>query len=186
MNRQRILTLAGILVTAAAAVLVVVLPKWETRQKQVQPAPVPVPDAAEKAGVQTYTFMTGGVLLYPDMDITVLPKELPAPESTFESESCAAQGTARLYTWRDFEVLTYPDGARDKIQYIYLKTDAVQTLEGADLSTPREKIEALYGAGGEGSTENMLVYPCGAMRLVFVLGDDGYPVSIEYRSDVMQ
>ena len=142
--------------------------------------------------IQSYYFVADGTVLYPDMDVTVLPEGLSEPDSMFESESCAAQGIAKLYAWKDFEILTcpdkqaYPDPETDRIQYIYLKTDNVQTPEGADLSTSREAVERIYGRGGDGSDDKQLVYPLGTMRLVFVFGEDGYPVSIEYRSDVMR
>ena len=184
MNRQTGFALSGFVLLAVAAALVFFLTRAEHEQKK--PQEKPLSDVEEIKPAQTYAFIVNDAVLYPDLDVTVLPEKLDEPDSVFESESCAAQGIAKLYAWRDFEILTYPDGGRDKIQYIYLKTDAVQTAEGADLSTPRDRIQTLYGAGGEGSADNMLVYPCGAMRLVFVFGDDGYPVSIEYRSDVMQ
>lgn len=148
----------------------------QTTQQEVREEEIP----------DAYAFSVNGTVLYPDMDITTLPQELGEPDGMFEEESCAALGTARLYAWHDYEIFTYPDGERDRIQYIYLKTDAVQTAEGADLASTRSEIEALYGPGGEGSDETKLVYPRGSMCLVFAFDADGYPASIEYRSDVMK
>lgn len=185
MNKRSAFAAAGLLLVVVAAVIMLFSVRAEKEKKKPQEKPLST-FSEQPNGIQTYTFRVDNALLYPDKDVTVLPEGLSEPDSVFESESCAAQGIAKLYAWRDFEVLTYPDKTRDKIQYIYLKTDAVQTMEGADLSTPREKIEAVYGKGAEGSDETKLVYPCGTMRLVFVFGEDDYPVSIEYRSGVMQ
>lgn len=180
MNKKGCLALLVLLFCPALVSCTEAKPPQETTT-QTQPR-----EAREEEMPDAYTFHVNGTDLYPDLDITELPEALGEPEGMFEEESCAAQGTARLYAWRDFEILTYPDGARDRIQYIYLKTDNVQTREGADLASTREAIEALYGQGGAGSDETTLVYPRGTMRLLFVFGEDGYPVAIEYRSDVMQ
>lgn len=144
-----------------------------------------VEQAASDALSASYCFETAGVLLYPDMDVTRLPEALGEPEGTLEQESCAAQGTAYLYTFRDFELATYPDGEMDRIHYILLKTDNVSTREGADLSADRAEIERIYGVPNERSADAD-VYHKGAMRLIVAYDGDGFVKAIEYRSDIMQ
>lgn len=138
---------------------------------------------AEAADV--FYFASGDTILYPDMDVTQFP-ELSVPQSAyFEAPSCAAQGIDKTYIFPDFEITTYPEGDRDKIQYIFLKSDAVRTPEGADLSMDTEQITGIYGAPSE-QTGNALVYRRGGMRLMFFYDEDGALTSIEYRSGITE
>ncbi len=136
---------------------------------------------SEQAAGDGYFFMAGNVKLAPDMYMDGLLEQLGDGYSYYEEESCAAQGTARFYTYSDYEIDTYPEGDKDRILYIILKTDNVKTPEGADLSMTKDQIISLYG---DAYTEEgrQISYNKGNMRLAFIFHEDGSLASIEYDS----
>nr|MCR4797702.1 hypothetical protein [Lachnospiraceae bacterium] len=115
-----------------------------------------------------------------DADAAPIIENLGEPKSYFESPSCAAQGIGKLYSYGDFEIETYPDGDTDRVLYVLLKSDAVQTAEGASLASTREDVIAAYGEPTEEKTGAM-IYQKGDMKLKFLFNDSGM-VSIEYDS----
>ncbi len=129
-----------------------------------------------------YVFQIGEIEVAVDMDISLIEEKLGEPDSYFEQPSCAAQGTARIFTYSSFEIDTYPDGEKDLVGSIILKDDNVATAEGIDLSMTKEDILAVYGENGK-EEGNSLEYEKDGMKLCFILEEDKI-VSIEYRSKV--
>ncbi len=130
-----------------------------------------------------YLFQANGVTLGVDMNMNELLPRLGEAQSVFESPSCAAQGTAYIYTYPSFQIETYPDGENNLIAYITLKDDMVATEEGIDLSKTKADIIKAYG---EGYTEDgsRLSYEKDGMKLNFILEGESI-VSIEYVSGVV-
>ena len=83
---------------------------------------------------QGYMFESNGVKIAVDVDMNEIKDSLGEPKSVFEEPSCAAQGTAYLYSYSGYEINTYPDGELNRIAYILLKDDTVATMEGVDLN----------------------------------------------------
>lgn len=130
-----------------------------------------------------YTFEAGGVTMSVDMDTSEILDDLGEPSSTFEEPSCAAQGTAYIYTYPGFQITTYPDGEKNLIGYITLKDDTVSTPEGIDLSKTKEDVIAAYGEDYTGD-DRQISYKKGDMTLNFIFEGDSL-ASIEYTSSVM-
>ena len=108
---------------------------------------------------------------------------LGEPKSIFEEPSCAAQGTAYLYTYPGFTVNTYPDGETNLVGYITLKDDTVATPEGIDLSSTREDVIAAYGED-YAEDDKKISYEKDGMTLNFIFSGEDI-ASIEYVSSVM-
>lgn len=130
-----------------------------------------------------YVFIAGGVSIATDMDMAPIAEQLGEPDGYFEQPSCAAQGTARIYTYSGFEIQTYPDGDRDLIACIILKDDSVSTPEGIDLSMSRNDIMETYGTDCT-ETDTSLVYERMGTKLCFIMDGDDI-ASIEYNSPVL-
>lgn len=129
-----------------------------------------------------YVFNYDGIDIAVDADAAPIIEALGDPQEYFESPSCAADGTGKLYTYADFEIQTYPDGDNDLILYVLLRTDNVSTAEGIDLSNSRDDIIATYG---EATTESSsaLQYEKDGMTLQFLFDGD-ILISIEYDSSL--
>lgn len=130
-----------------------------------------------------YVFESNGVSIAVDADMDALKEQLGEPKSVFEEPSCAAQGTAYLYSYSGFEINTYPDGDKNLIAYILLKDDTVATSEGVDLSMTKEDVIEAYGDDYEGD-DNKMTYSKDGMKLNFLFDGENM-ISIEYDSGAL-
>lgn len=135
------------------------------------------------AGGSGYVFETDGITISVDSDMAPIADALGEPKSIFEEPSCAAQGTAYLYSYPGFEINTYPDGEDNYVGYISLKDDTVATPEGIDLSKTRDDVIKAYGEDYEGD-DKKITYEKGGMTLNFIFSGDDIE-SIEYTSSVL-
>lgn len=135
------------------------------------------------SGAGGYVFETDGITIGVDMDMAPIADALGEPKSIFEEPSCAAQGTAYLYTYPGFEINTYPDGEDNYVGYISLKDDTVATPEGIDLSKTREDVISAYGEDYQGD-DKKITYSKDGMTLNFIFSGDDIE-SIEYTSKVL-
>ena len=130
-----------------------------------------------------YVFETDGITIGVDMDMAPIADALGEPKSIFEEPSCAAQGTAYLYSYPGFEINTYPDGEDNYVGYISLKDDTVATPEGIDLSKSKDYVIAAYGDDYE-EDDKKITYKKDGMTLNFIFSGDDI-ASIEYISSVL-
>lgn len=128
-------------------------------------------------------FENDGITIGVDVDMAPIADALGEPKSIFEEPSCAAQGTAYLYTYPGFTVNTYPDGETNLVGYITLKDDTVATPEGIDLSSTREDVIAAYGED-YAEDDKKISYEKDGMTLNFIFSGEDI-ASIEYVSSVM-
>ena len=131
-------------------------------------------------GSSGYVFTYQGTEIPVDADAADIIEALGEPNSYFEAESCAAQGIGKHYTYNDIEIETYPDGDTDRILYVMLKSDAVSTAEGINISSTKDDILEAYGEPTEEITGS-LVYEKDSMKLKFLFDGDSI-ISIEYDS----
>ena len=149
-------------------------------------AEAPAESGEEKpaaSGGKGYVFENDGITIGVDVDMAPIADALGEPKSIFEEPSCAAQGTAYLYTYPGFTVNTYPDGETNLVGYITLKDDTVATPEGIDLSSTREDVIAAYGED-YAEDDKKISYEKDGMTLNFIFSGDVI-ASIEYVSSVM-
>lgn len=136
--------------------------------------------SSEVAADAGYVFSYNGVDMPVDSDAAPIIEKLGEPKEEFTSPSCAGQGDGHLYTYDDFQIQTYPDGDKDLILYISLRTDNVATKEGIDLSSSKDDIIAAYGDPTE-EVSGSLKYVTDSGSLVFIFDGDSL-MSIEYDS----
>lgn len=133
-----------------------------------------------ETGAAGFGFSYNGVEISVDADVAPVLEKLGEPKEEFTSPSCAGQGDGHLYTYDDIQIQTYPDGDKDLILYVALRTDNVATKEGIDLSSSKEDILAAYGDPTE-ETSSSLKFRHGDVILVFIFDGDSL-ISIEYDS----
>ena len=136
--------------------------------------------SSSKAG--GYVFHYNDLQIGVDEDAAPIVEKLGEPSQYFESPSCAADGIGKLYTYNDFEIQTYPEGDKDLILYVRLRTDNVATDEGLDLSSTKEDIISAYGNPTAEATGSM-TYENNGVSLVFIFDGDSLS-SIEYDSEM--
>ena len=129
-----------------------------------------------------YVFHYEDIAMVMDADAAPIVEKLGEPSQYFESPSCASEGIGKLYTYSDFEIQTYPDGDKDLILYVRLRTDNVATDEGIDLSSSKGDITNAYGEPTEESTGSM-TYEKNGTSLKFIFDGENLN-SIEYDSEM--
>ena len=130
-------------------------------------AEAPAESGEEKpaaSGGKGYVFENDGITIGVDVDMAPIADALGEPKSIFEEPSCAAQGTAYLYTYPGFTVNTYPDGE-------------------TNLSSTREDVIAAYGED-YAEDDKKISYEKDGMTLNFIFSGEDI-ASIEYVSSVM-
>lgn len=127
-----------------------------------------------------YVFSYNGIDMPVDSDVAPILEKLGEPKKEFTSPSCAGQGDGHLYTYDDFEIQTYPEGDKDLILYVSLRTDNVATKEGVDLASSKDEILTAYGEPVEESASS-LKFEKDGVKLVFIFDGDSL-ISIEYDS----
>ncbi|MCR5054860.1 MAG: hypothetical protein K6A69_08455 [Lachnospiraceae bacterium] len=152
----------------------------DTKVIEGQQGAVTSADGEAAEAVKGYAFTAEGLTMAVDTDASAYIDALPEADSYYESPSCAAEGIGKLYSYKDFDIQTYPEGDRDLVLYIRLKTDNVATEEGIDLSKTKDDIKAAYGDPSEES-DSSLTYEKDGMSLIFLFDGENM-ISIEYDS----
>ena len=137
----------------------------------------------DKASGKGFVFVTDGIEIAMDIDAADTLDKLGEPNSYFEAPSCAFDGVDKMYTYKSFELDTYPQGDRDHISSIVFKDDVITTKEGIAIGDPASKVIDTYGSDYE-EEKGMHVYKKDGMKLCFIIKDDTV-AAVEYRSTVL-
>lgn len=137
---------------------------------------------SQTAQVKGYVFVSGGVTIGVDVDAAPIIEKLGEPDSYYEAASCAFEGLDKMYTYKGFEIDTYPNGDADYVSAVIFKDDSIKTPEGVGLGDTAEEVEKAYG--NNAAANGTLEYEKDGMKLCFIVKDDEV-VSVEYRSTVL-
>jgi hypothetical protein len=105
---------------------------------------------------------------------------LGEPKTALEAPSCAFPGEIdKVYGYAGANILTYPDDGVDYVYMVNYMDDSITTPEGIRLGDTLDDVTAAYG---DSYTEEMAqyTYAKGDTYLRFLLGSDGYIISITY------
>lgn len=92
-----------------------------------------------------YEFVSGTTRIAVNEDAADVLKSLGDPEKTFEQESCAYQGKDVVYSYKDFELATYPVEKKEYVSSIYFLTDQAATEEGIRFGSSYDDMVKAYG-----------------------------------------
>lgn len=93
-----------------------------------------------------YDFVSGTTTISMGTEAAPVLKDLGKAEKTFEQDSCAYQGKDKVYTYKGFELSTYPVKNKETIASVYFLDDTVATPEGIKLGSKKQDIINAYGA----------------------------------------
>lgn len=136
----------------------------------------------KQTAAKGYVFVSGGTTVEIDALAAPIVEKLGKPVSYFESASCAFEGLDKKYTYKGFDLDTYPSGKDDMVSAVVFKDDSIKTPEGIGIGDSAKKVKEVYGEGEEAG--GMLVYAKDGMKLNFII-KDGDVASIEYRTTVL-
>lgn len=132
------------------------------------------------ANYKGYAFIYQDVVIEMDADAAPIIEQLGEPDSYFEAPSCAFEGIDKMYTYRGFELDTYPTDDKDYISAVIFKDDTLVTPEGIGIGDSVSRLEEVYGTQWH-DEDGMMVYEKDGMKLCFIIGDDSV-ISVEYQS----
>ncbi len=100
--------------------------------------------AAAAASADGYTFVVGDVTVIMGAEAAPILEKLGEPEKTFEQDSCAYQGKDIVYTYKGFELSTYPADGKDCVASVYVLDDTVATAEGIRIGSTADDVREAY------------------------------------------
>jgi hypothetical protein len=148
----------------------------ETDNPQDEP-----PKAPEKSTGAGYTFAYKGKTITLGEKATDLKADLGEPTQTFESPSCAFEGTEYIYYYPGIQVNTYPTDGVDYVLSVTFADDSVTTTEGVYLGMTEQEVRDIYGTP-DSSSCNVLIYVKDGTSLKFII-EEGKVADITYYYD---
>lgn len=103
--------------------------------------------------------------------------------SFYEIESCAFEGTDKVYTYSGVEIIVAEVDGVDTVYSVYFLDTETQTAEGVKVSDTRDAMINAYGEDYENLIENSYVYTKGDVMLSFIVENDTI-TSIEYTLNI--
>ena len=92
-----------------------------------------------------YTFETEGVEISMDQDASEVLSQLGKAESYYEAQSSSYQGKEKVYTYKGFELSTYPSGSADYVKSIWFLNEETVTPEGIHIGSTIDEMTTAYG-----------------------------------------
>jgi hypothetical protein len=94
-----------------------------------------------------FSFAYNGTAIYLDEYTERIISELETASDYYEVESCTFDGTAKLYSYKGFDISTYQKGGEDKdrIYSIDFTDDSVSTPEGVSVGQNFDEMTTAYG-----------------------------------------
>ena len=132
------------------------------------------------ANYKGYVFIYQDVTIEMDADAAPIIEQLGEPDSYFEAPSCAFEGIDKMYTYRSFELDTYPTDDKDYVSSVIFKDDTIVTPEGIGIGDSVASLETAYGTQWN-DEDGMMVYEKDGMKLCFIVDEDTV-ISVEFRS----
>lgn len=110
-------------------------------------AAMPVAAAANTTTVaeDAYSFKSGETVIKMNEAAAPLIAALGKEEKYFEADSCAFQGKDKTYTYKGFELSTYPVKGKDYVNSIYFLDSTVSTPEGIKIGSTYNDMVSAYG-----------------------------------------
>ena len=136
-------------------------------------------DAAGKEDTgDGYAFAAGDVTVNMKQNASEILDRLGEPENYSETPSCAFEGIDKIYSYKGWDLYTYPDGDEDFVNSVYFESADIRTPEGVGPGSTVDDVKAAYGEDFEEEFDTY-TYTKGQTRLQFIT--DGETVeAVEY------
>ena len=106
-----------------------------------------LPAKTQTQAEDSYVFKSGAVEIKMGEEAKTVLAQLGAPvKPVFEIDSCAYQGKDKVYSYKDFEVSTYPKNGKECISAVVVTGASVATPEGIKIGSRAADVTKAYGA----------------------------------------
>ena len=138
-----------------------------------------LPAKTQTQAEDSYVFKSGAVEIKMGEEAKTVLAQLGAPvKPVFEIDSCAYQGKDKVYSYKDFEVSTYPKNGKECISAVVVTGASVATPEGIKVGTKAADVTKAYGASD--GKYGIYRYQKGNTELTFYTTTAGIVEEIEY------
>ena len=138
-----------------------------------------LPFANQTQTEESYTFKSGLTeIKMGDEAATVIAALGQTTKAVFETDSCAYQGKDKVYTYKDFEVSTFPKDGKECISALVITGANVATPEGISIGSKASDVTKIYGASD--GKYGIYRYDKGHSELTFYTDAAGSVEEIEY------
>ena len=138
-----------------------------------------LPAKTQTQAEDSYVFKSGDVEIKMGEEAKTVLAQLGAPvKPVFEMDSCAYQGKDKVYSYKDFEVSTYPKNGKECISAVVVTGASVATPEGIKVGSRAADVTKAYGASD--GKYGIYRYQKGNTELTFYTTTAGIVEEIEY------
>ena len=129
-------------------------------------------EAINTSDTSIYGFTFKGVTLHLGDDFSQYLEVFGEPDSFFESESCAAQGMDRTYTYGGIDFFCFDDGKTVELNAICFYDDLSKTDEGISVGSSYDDVIEVYGDSDPSESETIVQFTDGNTTLTFLIIDN--------------
>ena len=138
-----------------------------------------LPAKTQTQAEDSYVFKSGAVEIKMGEEAKTVLAQLGNPvKPVFEIDSCAYQGKDKVYSYKDFEVSTYPKNGTECISAVVVTGASVATPEGIKIGSRAADVTKAYGASD--GKYGIYRYEKGNTELTFYTTTAGIVEEIEY------
>lgn len=134
--------------------------------------------ATTAAEEKKYEFKSGETEIVMGAEAAPVIKALGKAVSTFEQDSCAYQGKAKIYTYDGFELGTSSASGKECVESLYITGKSAATPEGIKIGSKKQDVIKAYGKNYK-EDFGTLRYTLGNTELAFYT-TNGAVDAIEY------
>jgi len=128
-------------------------------------------DETSQTTQEEFVFEANGTTVKMNEETSSILEGLGKEIEYYEAKSCAFDGMDKTYTYAGFQLITYPDGDKDRVNSVVLKDDTVSTKEGVCIGDTKAKVEEAYGTDYT-EKNGAYTYTKGKSTLEFIFDGD--------------
>lgn len=126
---------------------------------------------------ETFSVKFDGVEIVPGTEFN--ESEINEESDFSEIPSCAFEGTDKMYTYSNVEIVVAKINKKDTVYSVYFIDDTIQTAEGVKITDSKDVMIEKYGSDYENTLENKYVYTKNNVELSFII-ENNIITGIEY------
>lgn len=92
-----------------------------------------------------YSFETEEIEISMSQDVSSILSQLGKAENYYEAQSVKHQGKEKVFTYKGFELSTYPSGGVDYVRSIWFLDEETATKEGIHIGSTIQEMKEAYG-----------------------------------------
>ena len=92
-----------------------------------------------------YSFEADGVEISMNQDSSEVLSQLGKAENYYEAQSSSHQGKEKVFTYKGFELSTYPSEDGDYVKSVWFLSEDTETPEGIHIGSTIQEMEDAYG-----------------------------------------